>query len=213
VADRGSHARHDRFAIAAALGGDKVPPTIGTCPACGALYADLAVLRDALRRAWTPVRIRDLRLSPADEARLRRPWWRELLASIGSARDTATKPLAIGFTALGLVGVLLTTAPILPMGSAAAPLTEAGSGATMAQGSEAAAPSAAGAPSIHAASSPAPRDATGQGRADASKGAGTRERTSLPDRSTGTFLLSVGFLTLGLGLFGLRRSARKDAVR
>jgi hypothetical protein len=213
VADFGSHARHDRFAIAAALGGDELPPTIGTCPACGALYADLSVLRDALRRAWTPARIRDLRLSPADDARLRRPAWRALLASIGAARDTVTKPLAIGFTALGLVGVLLTTAPILPTGSVAAPASEAGSGVTMAQGSAGAAPSAVGAPSVNAASSGAPRDAMGQGRADTSKSADTRERTSLPDRSTGTLLLSVGFLTLGLGLFGLRRTARKDAVR
>jgi anti-sigma factor RsiW len=201
VADHSSHAHHDRFAIAAAVGGGSAPATIRTCPACGALYADLDDLREAIRRAWTPIRVRDLRLSAADGVRLRPRRWRSILSSIGSARDSVTKPLAIGFTTLGLAGLLLTTVPASSLAPAPAAARESGSGAVIAAAPGAAGPSAAGS-----------QDPTGSPPVDTFT-TGPSSETPLPDRSTAAALLSIGFLTLGVGLFGLRRSGRRGRVR
>jgi hypothetical protein len=124
VADHGSHARHDRFAIADAVGGGAPPSTLGTCPACRTLGLDLVTLRLAVQAAWAPRRERDLRLTLADAARLRRGLWRRMFEMVGTPRDVLTRPLALSFTGLGLAGLLLTAVPAdLSMGasSAAAP--------------------------------------------------------------------------------------------
>ncbi len=97
-----------------------MPSTVRTCPACGALHRDLQSLRAAFRVAWTPRRPRDLLLTTGDVARLRPTPWRRLLGSIGSPRDAVTRPLAIGFTAVGLVGLLLTSMPLGAVGGSAA---------------------------------------------------------------------------------------------
>lgn len=123
MADSLSHARHDLFAIAAAVGGGDAPPTVATCPHCGALHRDLLSIRTALRHAWTPMRPRDLRLDALDLARLRPALWRRLLVVIGSSRDAITRPLAIGLTSVGIVGVVLTSTAsgLGAMASGAAP--------------------------------------------------------------------------------------------
>jgi hypothetical protein len=108
---RTSHGRHDRFAIAEALGGGSVPATVGTCPACGQLHRDLQSIQTALRHAWTPRRHRDLRLSAADLASRRPVLWRRLLAAVGSCLDAVTRPLAVGLTGLGLAGLVLANVP------------------------------------------------------------------------------------------------------
>jgi hypothetical protein len=118
VAERGSHARHDRFAIADAVGAGIVPTTIGICPACGALHADLLAIRTAIRHAWVPARRRDFLLSVGDGARLRLPRWRVLLAVVGTSRDAVTRPLALGLTGVGLSGLLLTAIPVGAFGAA-----------------------------------------------------------------------------------------------
>ena len=121
MADHGSHVRHDRFAIAEAVGTEFLPVTLRSCPACGALHADLLSLQRAVREAWTPSRPRDLRLSVADALRLRRRSWRQRFALIGGPGDALTRPFALSFTALGLISLLLTTIPVgLSMGSAGA---------------------------------------------------------------------------------------------
>jgi hypothetical protein len=107
VADASSHARHDRFAIAAALDGSPPPSIVGTCPRCGALHRDLLLIQTAVRHAWTPRRPRDLRLARVDIARLRPPVWSRPLSAIGSSRDTITRPLAVGLTSLGVVGMVI----------------------------------------------------------------------------------------------------------
>jgi hypothetical protein len=109
VAEALSHARHDRFAIAAAIGGGDAPSTVVTCPHCGALHRDLLALQTALRHAWTPKRPRDLHLDAFDLASPRPALWRRLLGVIGSSRDAITRPLAIGLTSVGIVGVVLTS--------------------------------------------------------------------------------------------------------
>jgi len=62
VVDVASHARHDRFLIAASLGGRAVPATVRACPSCGELHRDLLSIQTAIRHAWTPRRTRDLRI-------------------------------------------------------------------------------------------------------------------------------------------------------
>jgi hypothetical protein len=109
VAEALSHARHDRFTIAAAIGGGAAPATVVTCPHCGALHRDLLALQTALRHAWTPKRPRDLRLDATVVAALRPALWRRLLGVIGSSRDAITRPLAVGLTGVGIVGVVLTS--------------------------------------------------------------------------------------------------------
>jgi hypothetical protein len=118
VAERGSHARHDRFAIADAVGAGIVPTTIGSCPACGALHADLLAIRTAIRHAWVPARRRGFLLSVGDGIRLRLPRWRVLLAAVGTSRDAVTRPLALGLTGVGLSGLLLTAIPVGAFGAA-----------------------------------------------------------------------------------------------
>ena len=127
MADRGSHARHDRFAVADAVGPGMIPTAIASCPSCGALHADLLAIRAAIRHAWIPGRPRDFLLSLDDAVRLRPPGWRRFLDAIGSSRDAFTRPLALSLTGLGLSGLLLTAIPAGSFGSAtvgqAAPVT------------------------------------------------------------------------------------------
>lgn len=120
MGDRGSHARHDRFAIADAVGAGTVPTTIAGCPSCGALHSDLLAIRAAIRHSWVPSRPRDLLLTGADGARLRPARWRLLLAALGTPRDAVTRPLALSLTGLGLSGLLLTSIPVGSFGAATA---------------------------------------------------------------------------------------------
>ena len=104
MADRGSHARHDRFAIADAVGGGTIPTTIASCPSCGALHADLlADPRGASAMRGSPVRPRDFALAGRRRATPTRPLWRRLMDAIGTSRDAVTRPLALSLTGLGLV--------------------------------------------------------------------------------------------------------------
>ncbi len=110
MVDGSTHAKHDRFAIAGAIGGP-APALITGCPSCGALFADLLAIRAAIREAWVPSRSREFLLTTADAARLRPAGWRRLLAAIGTQRDAITRPIAVTCTGLGLAGLLLTTVP------------------------------------------------------------------------------------------------------
>ena len=205
MADPGSHGRHDRFAIAEAVGTEFLPMTLRSCPACGALHADLLSLQRAVREAWTPSRPRDLRLSVADALRLRRRTWRQRFALIGGSGDALTRPLALSFTALGLIGLLLTTIPVgLPMGSSAAASPELDR-TTVAIAPE---PSAvASGPAVL--SLPGASVAGGPGVAVASAQDARRidEPSPLP-------LLSAVLLVLGAAILGIRRVAsRTRAMR
>ena len=185
MADRASHARHDRFAVAESVGGGALPASIGSCPACGALHGDLLTIRAALRHAWVPIRPRDLHLTVSDAARLRPGrWWRRAIAAVGTSRDAVTRPLGLTFTALGLAGLLLAAVPI---GS---------SGASTASASPA----------------PAEQHVLVQGGPDPSSG--HDERQASPAEDEPLAVLSVGLLAAGGALFGLRRLApRARAMR
>lgn len=185
MADHGLHARHDRFAIASAIGGGGIPASVRSCASCGALHRDLLVIRAALRLSWTPGRDRDLHLTASDAARLRGTgWWRRILEAIGRDSESLTKPLAVSFTGLGLAGLLLTTVPL---------------GMSPAATAEASAPIAMD--TVRAAGEPAPSTTP-----DMTQGA-----TAGDEPLT---ILSIGLLGAGGALFAVhRRSSRARTMR
>jgi hypothetical protein len=93
--------------------------TVAACQACRTLHDDLLALARALPASTTPPRPRHFTLTPEDAARLRRGGWRHLLARIGSARDTVTRPLAVGLTTFGIIGMLVASVPGALVGSSA----------------------------------------------------------------------------------------------
>jgi len=113
-----AHGSHDT-ALVSSLSDHSLAPTersaaealVTTCSDCAALHADLTALVEATRAMTTPPRPADYTLTPADAARLRGSRWRRFVAAIGSSRDGFTRPLAVGLTTLGLVGVLIASAP------------------------------------------------------------------------------------------------------
>ena len=157
---RSRHRRHDSLLIAAAVDRDSdvrpslVRALLATCLECARLHADLLSLALALPAAATPARPRDFTLTEADARRLRPRGLRRWLGLIGTSRDTITRPLAIGFTTLGLAGLLVATVPgALPGFGVTATLSTVGSGRS-ADESVSAAPAASAAPEAAGAAAP-----------------------------------------------------------
>ena len=185
------HPRHDRILIAAAVDrGSDIRPSLvrsllGTCLECARLHADLLALALALPIASTPPRPRDFSLTAADAERLRPRGLRRWLGLIGTSRDTLTRPLAIGFTTLGLAGLLVATVPgALP-----------GSGGTSAE----AAAGDAGAPQREIQSAASPNGAANQAF-------GTPDAPAADPGVPPAFVaLSFSFLLAGGALLVVRR--------
>ena len=239
--DTASHASHDLALIAALHDRDDVAALrpaeldmaraqLDGCTECAALHHDLGQLMGGLRASMTPSRPRDFRLTPADATRLQPRGLRGFLRTIGSAKDGLSRPLAIGLTTLGLVGVLVGTVP------GAMSLGGATSGPDQMASQEAPAPSAA-------AEAPAAGEAVPDARTlgmssddpldrmqadgyvfNGSEGFAidgdqqretvqvTAEEASLRDDPSGiSAMVVIGgtMLILGLGLFALRWSARR----
>ena len=91
---------------------------VDTCVDCRNLYADLRAVQVALATSMTPSRPRDFALSASDAKRLPGSGWRRVLRYIGSSRDAFSRPLAIGFTTIGVVALLITAVPSIPLGRA-----------------------------------------------------------------------------------------------
>ena len=113
-----AHASHDTTLVAsladhslAASERSAAEALVATCAECAALRADLEILVAATRAMPTPPRPIDYTLTRGQAARLRPNPWRRLVAATGSTRDGITRPLALGLTALGLVGLLVSSAP------------------------------------------------------------------------------------------------------
>jgi anti-sigma factor RsiW len=224
------HATHDLTLVAARSTREPALSTteaaaadalLAACTECADLYADLVALASALPTAAAPRRTRDFTLTAADAERLRPRGIRAWLARIGSPRDTLSKPLAIGFTTLGLAGLLVATAPSV--------LTGGAGGAALAPAE--AAPSAAPASvaenlAMSAAPSASPvddgnvfngSDSSDPARATTAPGDGPSiatpsDEVAVRDDASGWSILVViagSMLILGLGLFALRWSARR----
>ena len=119
------HPTHDTMLVAALVDHsipiperDAAQRMVETCRLCAELHADLLALRTATRALPTPPRPRDYFVSAADAQRLRPSGLRRWIAAIGGSRDAITRPLAIGLTTLGIVGLLVSGAPLLSVGSA-----------------------------------------------------------------------------------------------
>jgi hypothetical protein len=113
-----AHASHDATLVAsladhslAASERSAAEALVATCAECASLRADLEILVAATRAMPTPPRPIDYTLTRGQAARLRPNPWRRLVAATGSTRDGITRPLAIGLTALGLVGLLVSSGP------------------------------------------------------------------------------------------------------
>lgn len=194
MAELAAHARHDPLRVAEAVDrGARLAPVLDLCARCVALYADLLALTVALPMAAYPARPRDFQLSAVEAHRLgargRSGWW----SRIGSARDSLTQPLAIGFTTLGLAGLLLSVSPALIPSAGSA----GGSDVTPVIGFGAAA-----APSVQPGDVRLSPDA-GDPSSPAQAG---RVDPVVADPST-TRALSIGLLAAGGGLFAARRIA------
>jgi hypothetical protein len=227
-----THAAHDLVLIAALAAREpdlsatdhaQGRELIESCAACRDLLADLAALQVALPAASTPSRPRDFSLTPADAARLRAGGWRRVLGFVGSARDGFSKPLAVGFTTLGLAGLLVATLPGALGGvtGGATVLSTVGGdvvaeGAPMqAQGSDRRSVSAAPGSSkldeggVFSGGNQEEVDASGERESDI---AGEPPDAAIrDDQSAMSLLILVAgvLLIAGLGLFGLRWTARR----
>ena len=200
MAELTAHARHDRLLVAESVDrGARRSPMLELCARCAALYADLVALTMALPLSAVPPRPRDFRLSASDARRLGRGRWRTWSEAFGSARDSLTRPLAIGFTTVGIAGLLLTAGPrMLPTVGAAI-----GSGS--------------------AASAPLARDVATSEPTDPSVVAlGVEPTAPMPeflvtDRAEDpapTVAISAGLLGIGVGLLAARSVAgRRRRVR
>jgi len=205
------HRRHDPVPIAAMLDRGRRPgPAIGrallaACTDCARLHADLVLLVTTLPVATTPSRTRDFTLTMADAERLHARGLRRWLRSIGTSRDAITRPLALGFTTLGLAGLLIATVPgVLP---------------GILNGAGGAAVSATTTPQLEMQTLATPAADLQQAGPDHGDAA---SRTSANDPGVSPVVspvvlpvvaLSVVFLAAGGGLFVARRAARDRSMR
>ena len=177
------HTGHDPMRVAEAVDrGGRLAPVLDLCTRCVRLYVDLMAVNAALPMSAVPLRPRSYTLTVDDARRLRPPGWREWWSAVGSARDTVTRPLAVGLTTLGVVGLLLTATPTLSLGSGGAASPEV----------------------TQLAASPMPNDRTPALAGDNTAHVSTAEADAGPPP---TLMLSVGLLVVGGGLFAARRLA------
>jgi hypothetical protein len=207
------------------------------CAECALLEADLRAIATATAALPKPVRRRDFSLSAEDAARLRTHGWRGLVGALAGPRSAALKPLATGLTTLGIAGLLLAALPAIQLGGSAASPTgpaapaAAASGGDLGSDTSGFGPAATSAPSRlrgFTAESAPPRDsvpvsrpaaspfATGQEGGDEGPAEldGAQSGQPEPPAAVGRApsplaVLSGAFLVLGLGLFGLRWTARR----
>jgi len=190
AAGHAAHAGHDPLRVAEAVDrGARLTPVLDLCARCAGLHADLVALTVALPLSALPARPRSFTLTAEDARRLRPAGWRGWWSTVGSARDTLTRPLAIGITTLGLAGLLLTAGPTLLLGLGGA------------------ASSDAAAPELEpAVTSVQPGDRTSAIAVDPSD-TGQGSTTPSNDGPSPTFVVSAGLLLVGGGLFVVRRVA------
>ncbi len=197
------HARHELTRVAAAADRDgHLPGSLAACDDCLSLVSDLRFLVAAIPTAAIQTRPHDLFLTADDAARLRRRGWRAVVAMSAAALDAARRPLAVGLTTLGLVGLLLGSIPAgLPFAGGAAAASsdlEMRIDVPWRTREDASAPGAAvsGAP-IGVAST---TDGAATPRAQAPKSAAPLDGSALR-------ILSMAFLVVGLGILILGRVA------
>lgn len=229
------HPAHDTILVAALAAGDladlaraDAEALVAACPDCAALHADLLAIASATRSLPAPARPRDFRLTPEQAESLRPSGLRRLVAAFGSPRLAVTRPLAVTFTTLGVVGLLLTAIPaagpaaLFPGAAERQVLTpSAANDDGAARPDESAVPVFGAGSAPLPASSPAPEGGL-SGAPPASSpdaAAGGESKDTTPARSADLArteggppwlaILSVALLAAGLGLFVARAAARR----
>jgi hypothetical protein len=141
----------------------------------------------AVAASRTPRRPRDFTLGAADANRLRGPGWRRVLRFIGSSRDVVSRPLAIGFTTIGVVALLITAVPSIPLGGAGggAVLSTVGSAVHPEQAPEATQSAASPAASAAASAAAAPVPGAAAAAAPSAPAPSTFDRQSLSAKPYG----------------------------
>jgi hypothetical protein len=112
------HDRHDRFLVAALAAGDleaqaltDAEELVASCSDCAELLADLRSIAAATAALPLLPRSTDFRLSPETAERLGARGWRGFLVQLADSRFGFSRPLAVGLTTLGLVGVIAGSIP------------------------------------------------------------------------------------------------------
>jgi hypothetical protein len=112
------HDRHDRFLVAALAAGDleaqaltDAEELVASCSDCAELLADLRSIAAATAALPLLPRSTDFRLSPETAERLGARGWRGFLVKLADSRFGFSRPLAVGLTTLGLVGVIAGSIP------------------------------------------------------------------------------------------------------
>lgn len=228
---RPTHHDHDPLLIAAHAAGDlsgrdedRALHLLADCPTCSGLAADIRALSVAVAELPVPARRRDFTLSPDDAARLRPGGWRGLLQLAAGPRFSLAGPLGATFASLGVAGLLLVGAPAMDLGGAAAAPAATDAVATF---DTAAAPEREGQgaqgsaqeideddlrnqqtvqPVLQAPGPPASSVAPGS---DGERVVGTDATLVQRTGDTTLAILSGSFLIVGLGLFGIRWTARR----
>jgi hypothetical protein len=125
-----SHDRHDTMLVAALAAGDlaatdrdEAIALTASCVDCASLHDDLVAIARATATVPPPIAAptRDFRLTPADVARLRPGGWRRLVAAFSAPRLAVARPLGVGLTTLGLVGLLIGNVSLNVGGSPSTP--------------------------------------------------------------------------------------------
>jgi hypothetical protein len=213
----------------------RVERWIRDCSACAAIHVDVLSISGALAALPKTARApRDFRLSPAQAARLRGgSWWRRLGRSLVAPRGLG-RPLATAFTTLGLVGLLvgnLSPGFLSQAGGASPEYAPVGARVTDSAPVPVAAPSPQDTSSAYApddaegranalsgsgASPSVMKDDLGttgppttespasSGDADLFAGGPTSGRDSTSPTSL-VIALAIAFLSIGIGLFAVRR--------
>jgi hypothetical protein len=152
------HDRHDRFLVAALAADDldgkarvDADELVAACSDCAELLADLRSIAAATAALPPMPRSMDFRLSPETAERLAARGWRGFLVRLADSRFGFSRPLAVGLTTLGLVGVIAGSIPgaMGGFGSGTAALPAVGNDIAREQrsdGAVGAAPPATGAP-------------------------------------------------------------------
>jgi hypothetical protein len=158
-----NHDRHDRFLVAALAAGDlegraltDAEELVDACADCAELLADIRTIAAATAALPLLPRPTDFRLSPDTAERLSARGWRGILVRLADTRFGFSRPLAVGLTTLGLVGVIAGSIPgaMGGAGSGGAPAQPANGNAYNVSEDQSGAPAGASAPPASAVPAP-----------------------------------------------------------
>jgi anti-sigma factor RsiW len=219
-----AHDEHDALLVVAYVGGDLegdeagvAAARIAACGSCADLAADIASIAAATAALPPASRPRDFSITPGQASRLHGRGWRGVLVTLTAPRSVLAPRLGAALTTLGVAGLLLASIPGISLGDGTVGTLSqpADRNALVEQASPAAGQGQFAPPDVQA-EGPASSTDRSQGRVDT---AGEPKSSDLGTGAPGTadrlplILLSSAFLASGLGIFAIRRTARRPLDR